>query len=92
MGRDIEISGFSYSPSTEMISQGTIFKYNFSVSKDGKEWIKCDTAGELSNIMHNPVSYFIHFGKSYNARYFKLEPTREINNRAFTSVWREIRV
>ena len=36
--------------------------------------------------MHNPVPYFVRFGKSYNARYFRLEPTREINNRAFTAV------
>lgn len=86
MGRDIEIAGFSYSPVNGDDLTGTIFKYNFYVSKDGKEWIKCDTAGEFSNIMHNPVPYFVRFGKSYNARYFRLEPTREINNRAFTSV------
>ena len=38
---------------------------------DGKDWMKCDATGEFSNIMHNPVPYFVRFGKTYPARYFK---------------------
>ena len=65
---------------------GTIYKYNFYVSRNGKEWTKCDTTGEFSNIMHNPVPYFVRFGKTYPARYFKLEPVAEINSKAATAV------
>ena len=61
-------------------------KYNFYVSRNGKEWMKCDTTGEFSNIMHNPVPYFVRFGKIYPARYFKLEPVAEINSKAATAV------
>ena len=42
--------------------------------------------GEFSNIMHNPVPYYVRFGKAYNARYFKLEPVSEINSAQKTSI------
>ena len=48
--------------------------------------MKCDATGEFSNIMHNPVPYFVRFGKTYPARYFKLEPVAEINSKAATAV------
>lgn len=36
--------------------------------------------------MHNPVPYFVRFGKSYRARYFKLEPLAEINGKVSTAI------
>lgn len=86
MGKELEIAGFSYAPTQMEDLTGTIFKYNFYVSKDGKNWTKCDAGGEFSNIMHNPVPYFVRFGKKYPARYFKLEPTVEINNKSVTAI------
>lgn len=86
MGKDVEVAGFSYAPTLEEDLTGTIYKYNFYVSTDGKNWTKCDAAGEFSNIMHNPVPYFVRFGQKYTARYFKLEPTAEINGKAVTTV------
>ena len=86
MGKEVEIAGFSYAPAQEEDLTGTIYKYNFYVSRDGKDWMKCDATGEFSNIMHNPVPYFVRFGKTYPARYFKLEPVTEINNKAVTAV------
>ena len=80
------ITGFSYSPTTNEDLAGTIFRYNFYVSLDGETWTKCDSSGEFSNIMHNPIPQFVHFGKSYEARYFRLEPTTEINSRNICSV------
>ena len=85
MGKEVEIAGFSYAPAQEEDLTGTIYKYNFYVSRDGKDWMKCDATGEFSNIMHNPVPYFVRFGKTYPARYFKLEPVTEINNKAVTA-------
>lgn len=86
MGKELEIAGFSYAPTQMEDLTGTIFKYNFYVSRDGKNWTKCDAGGEFSNIMHNPVPYFVRFGKKYPARYFKLEPTVEINNKSVTAI------
>ena len=86
MGKEESIAGFCYAPAAAEDLTGTIYKYNFYVSTDGRNWTKCDTNGEFSNIMHNPVPYFVRFGKTYNARYFKLEPTSEINGVQKTSI------
>lgn len=86
LGKVHGISGFSYSPALGDDLAGTIFKYNFYVSKDGKSWIKCVSNGEFSNIMHNPIPYFVRFGKKFDSRYIKLEPLSEINGENKTSV------
>ena len=86
MGKEYKISGFCYAPVAGEDLAGTIYKYNFYVSIDGKRWIKCNANGELSNIMHNPVPYFVRFGQKYDARYFKIEPISEINGKKLTTV------
>ena len=86
MGKEEAIAGFCYAPAQSENLEGTIFKYNFYTSKDGQEWNLCKTAGEFSNIMHNPIPYFVHFGETYDARYFKLEPIAEINAKNITSI------
>ena len=86
MGKEEAIAGFCYAPVSEENLSGTIYKYRFSVSTDGQNWTPCDAHGEFSNIMHNPIPYYVRFGKAYNARYFKLEPISEINGEAKTSI------
>ena len=86
MGKEENIAGFCYAPVAAEDLTGTIYKYNFYVSTDGENWTKCDTNGEFSNIMHNPVPYFVRFGKTYSARYFKLEPTSEIKAAQKTTI------
>lgn len=86
MGEKIEIAGFCYAPTQEKDLTGTIYKYNFYVSTNGNDWIKCNTSGEFSNIVNNPIPIFVHFGKKYPARYFKLEPITEINAKQITTI------
>ena len=86
MGDKVEVSGFSYAPSIGEDLTGTIYKYAFYVSLDGQSWTQCEASDEFSNIMHNPVPYFVRFGKTYPARYFKLEPLSEINNKNIVTV------
>ena len=86
MGKEENIAGFCYAPIASEDLTGTIYKYNFYISTDGQNWTKCETTGEFSNIMHNPVPYFVRFGKTYNARYFKLEPISEINAKQKTTI------
>lgn len=86
MGNEEEIKGFCYAPTTQEDKSGTIYNYNFYISADGKEWTKCDCSGEMSNIKNNPIPYFVRFGKSYKARYFKFEPTREIDDKQITTI------
>ena len=86
MGKEEDIAGFCYAPVVGEDLTGTIYKYHFYISMDGQNWTMCDANGEFSNIMHNPVPYFVRFGKTYKARYFKLEPTSEINAEQKTSI------
>ena len=69
-GSDIDITGFTYSPIEGLPSA---FKYRFSISKDGRNWIEPSKETEFGNIKNNPVSQIIHFDKSYSARYFRFE-------------------
>lgn len=86
MGKEESVAGFCYAPIASEDLSGTIYKYNFYVSTDGQNWTKCNTNGEFSNIMHNPVPYFVRFGKNYQARYFKLEPISEIKSAQKTTI------
>lgn len=86
MGKEESVAGFCYAPIAAEDLSGTIYKYNFYVSTDGQNWTRCNTNGEFSNIMHNPVPYFVRFGKTYQARYFKLEPISEINSAQKTTI------
>ena len=86
MGSEYDISGFCYAPTCEEELRGTIYRYNFYISTDGVAWQRCDTSGEFSNIKHNPTPYYVYFGTSYKARYFRLEPVEEIEGRAQTAI------
>ena len=86
IGKDVSVKGFSYAPAADGNLKGTIYQYEFYVSNDGNNWTKCEASNEFSNIMHNPIPYFVRFGKAYNARYFKLVPTAEINGQQCTSI------
>lgn len=86
LGQTSELTGFSYTPSSDDNLTGTIYKYKFEVSLDGERWQECQTTGEFSNIMHNPVPFFVKFPKSYTARYFRLTPLAEINAKEATSI------
>lgn len=86
MGQEQTLTGFSYAPVKGEDLSGTLYKYRFSVSNDGQQWTECKTPGEFSNIMHNPVPYFVRFEAPVKARYFQLEPLSEINGKSLTSV------
>ena len=85
MGITHNIAGLCYAPATDDAT-GTIFIYNAYLSEDGNEWVQCVEAGEFSNIKNNPVPYYVNFGQSYPARYLRIEPLREIDDRNATSV------
>jgi alpha-L-fucosidase len=86
MCSEYDISGFCYAPASGEMLSGTIYRYNFYISTDGDTWQLCNTSGEFSNIMHNPIPYHVHFGTSYKARYFKIEPIEEIEGKAQTTI------
>lgn len=86
LGEQLALKGFTYTPRADHNKSGTIFKYAFYVSPDGRSWEKVKTSGEFSNIKNNPVMQDVHFGKSYRARYIKLESRAGVYNEAWVSV------
>ena len=86
MGNTAVISGFVYAPADDEDLEGTIFRYDFAVSKDGHNWETVISDGEFSNIMHNPVPFTVKLRSEVNARYIRLTPREEISGRKCTSV------
>ncbi len=86
LGEVINIKGFTYTPRADENKSGTIFKYAFYISLDGKKWKKVNTSGEFSNIKNNPVKQSVHFNQSYKARFIKLESIEGAYNEAWVSV------
>lgn len=71
MGKVHKIKGFKYLPDQDRWFKGIIFKYNFSVSKDGKKWTKV-SGGEFSNINNSPIMQTKMFDVQ-SARYLKFQ-------------------
>ncbi len=86
LGEQLNIKGFSYTPRADHNKSGTIFKYVFYVSQDGKIWQEVKTSGEFSNIKNNPVKQDIHFNKNYQARFIKLESKEGAFNEPWVSL------
>lgn len=85
LGTTTDIAGFCYVPATDNTA-GTIYLYSAYVSEDGIEWHECKVNGEFSNIKNNPIPYYVNFGKSISARYFRIVPLHEIDGKSATSI------
>lgn len=86
LGKTAEIAGFVYAPGQDEDLSGTVYRYDFAVSQDGKMWKTVVSDGEFSNIMHNPVPYHVTLDSPCKARYIRLTPKEEISGRNMTSV------
>ena len=86
LGKTAEIAGFVYAPGQDEDLSGTVYRYDFAVSLDGKMWKTVVSDGEFSNIMHNPVPFHVRFESPCRARYIRLTPKEEISGRNITSV------
>ena len=85
MGEVIDIAGFCYAPMADG-GRGTIYRYNAFVSEEGESWTECVHNGEFSNIKHNPIPYYVNFGRSYRGRYLRIEPISEVNDISAISI------
>jgi len=70
-GKVIRVGGFSYLPS-KSVPEGTIERYRFEASLDGKSWSEV-SVGVFDNIRNNPVEQLLAFAPT-EARYFRLTP------------------
>ena len=71
------IKGFQYLPHNEPGAAGLIFKYEFEVSTNGKDWTPV-IKGEFSNIRNSPVLQTIEFNE-VKARFIKLKAMSTID-------------
>ncbi|MDR3140190.1 MAG: alpha-L-fucosidase [Tannerellaceae bacterium] len=67
------LKGFIYVPSYNS-TEPAIMRYNFSVSKDGKQWTQVKKNAVFSNIKNNPVRQDVLFEASIEARYIMIDP------------------
>ncbi|MFI3295261.1 MAG: alpha-L-fucosidase [Rikenellaceae bacterium] len=70
MGAAHDIKGFRYLPDQSEGRRGVINQYEFSVSRDGKNW-ESVSQGEFSNIQNNPIWQEKNF-EATTARYIRL--------------------
>lgn len=75
LGKEVELSAFTYAPLKAEAKPTMAFHYKFYVSADGKSWKEVPANGEFSNIMHNPLPQTVAFGQKEKARFIKLEAT-----------------
>ncbi|MDR6943545.1 alpha-L-fucosidase [Mucilaginibacter pocheonensis] len=83
MGQNQQIKAFSYLPRQDKQSEGTVDRYNYYVSADGKDWQKV-ASGEFSNIKSNPIEQTVTLPQIVNARYFKFEAVHVIAGNGIT--------
>ncbi|XRG98332.1 alpha-L-fucosidase [Salinimicrobium sp. TIG7-5_MAKvit] len=84
LGRDYLLKGFTYHPSQDRWSFGTISDYIFEVSKDNQNWDQV-ASGEFGNIRNNPIEQKVGF-EPVEARYIKLKGVRSTDNSGAISI------
>jgi len=81
----LKLTGFTYTPRKDANYNGTIKKYAFYISINGKDWGKPVKQGEFGNILNNPVKQFIQFEKAVETQYIKLIALSEIRDNPWAS-------
>jgi alpha-L-fucosidase len=84
MGVQHHIAGFTYLPRQDGLLNGTIEKFRFETSLDGKTWTAAIAEGSFANIHNNPTLQQVNFAPVH-ARYFRLTALQEIYNNGWTS-------
>lgn len=94
LGEDMEIIGFFYTPiqNPQASNSGTIYRYSFLVSKDGKNWETVIDQGTFANIKNNPIQQRVDFGQTYKVRYFQIVSHASVNDNELATSAAEIGV
>ncbi|MET0393269.1 MAG: alpha-L-fucosidase [Chitinophagaceae bacterium] len=78
MGKIQTIRAFTYLPRQDKKTDGTVDKYEFSVSNDGVYWGRVAT-GEFANIRANPIGQIVFPEHPSFARYFKFSALQVVS-------------
>lgn len=71
LGENVLVSGFTYLPDQARFNPGVIRHYEFSVSKDGRNFGQPVAGGEFGNIVNSPILQRVTFGP-VEGRYVRL--------------------
>jgi beta-galactosidase len=75
-GETLEMAGFNYTPRQDGVPNGSVLKYEFYVSKDGKNWGAPVAKGDLKRSKNLQA---ISFKKVVTGRYFKFVAVDTLN-------------
>ena len=71
LGEQVNLKGFNYLPDQSRYSAGVIKTYEFSVSRDGRNFGQPVAAGEFGNIANSPIWQRVTF-EPVPARFIRL--------------------
>jgi alpha-L-fucosidase len=81
LSKKIQFRGFTYMPRQDGNTSGTIYKYSFYVSDNGKDWKQIIKDATFANIKNNPVKQNVKFDKAYSGRFIRLEALSPANDK-----------
>lgn len=86
MGEEILVKGFTYAPRKDGSFSGTVLRYSYFLSRDGKQWERVIDFGTFDNMINNPSVQRVLFVKDHKARYFRFVSHQGIFNEPWVSV------
>ena len=85
LNQNYTLKGFSYTPQAR-VQAPNIYKYDFFISTDGKNWVQVKKNAVFNNIANNPVEQTVLFDQPRQARYMKIIPLESVGNKEVYTV------
>lgn len=86
LGEELLLKGFTYTPRNDGNFSGTVLRYSFEVSTDGKNWNTVIDNQAFNNMVNNPSGQEIRFNQSVKANYIKFTSHESIYGEQWVSV------
>lgn len=86
LGETLAIRGFTYLPRAHTASRGTVLRYKFEISGNGRDWTSAVREGLFENIRNNPASQEVRFERTRKGRFIRFTPLEEIGGRKVITV------
>ena len=86
LGKEVDIDGIIYTPRTDGNPDGTVFKYEFALSNNAKDWNVASRGGEFSNVVNNPIPQRVFLASPAKARYLRFTSRSEVNELPFITI------
>lgn len=71
LGEDVAVKGFLYLPRRDGTTRGTVDRYEFYASADGKAWGEPVAKGEFANVKSNPIQQTVALKRPATAHFIR---------------------